>query len=682
MTPYGEPRVWLDHFRQGEPADFHCGHLGIQYPGEVIRALSWSPAWGEALTGDTFFRIVLLGQRRGSQVPAVNDPRIAVCLPASVLTRRRNDLTKELATIRETHAMYPVLTDSDADLIRTTLRRRQEGLEDDLMGEESVRYSQGTIITGPANGSNQAPEPGTIFASVEPTAWFTRLSEWLLNRAYPSLPVEQQALSRPITGEDAADLYRAIFGQPGARPEIMREAGPALGLSSPSNPDIFLPSGCPGFALLEEWLQQQPAEANFQDAYRHLSHEVGLTGPLALLTLLLFLRFQEPEFEISLSSTGNLSLLDGSPLLAGRLTKDLLPLLPWDPGIAQLARGIGPITDPAWQNSLHHLSYLIPGLTGEGTGESALIAGLEALSQDLSVARRLLAQFHQATREDESQQLTGSLDRLFAIVGEASNGYQAVYHRMRSLYPDPRSVAEDIAQARQIVELETIAEDLLGALHYLEGAAVPDADAPDLSVERQALQAALSFRNLAQPGGRPWNLWAQEVAKFKEGYSALYRTHHQDMQRALPQYREDLASARRKVTALNLLDQLQELGDSGNLADLDFTQALDQLNDELQLCQVPAEDLDLETLPTCDSCQLSLERRVPVQELAGLINRIDTGLGAKNRLLSGLLVGKIMEDAVDPRLDDFLSIVQASDLSALSDTLNEDLLAFIRRVLV
>lgn len=693
MTLYGEPRAWLDRFPQGEPVDIYCSHLGIRYRGEIIRARSWSPVWGEPLTGDTYFRIVLLGQRRGSQVPVVNDPRTAVCLPASGLTRRRNNLTSELATIRETQAIYPVLSDTDSDLIRTTLRRRQDGLEDELMGEESVRYSQGSIVTGSASGSTETPIPSAIFAGMEPSSWFSRLSEWLLARSYPSLPLGLQAMGRPgadpITAEDAGDLYRACLGQPGARSGIMGELGPALGLSTPSEPDIFQPLGCPGFALLEEWLGQQPAGADFQDAHRHLAHHIGLIGPLASLLLLLFVRSKEPEFEISLSSVGDLGLLDGSPLLAGRLTKDLLPLLPWEPSVTQQARAIGPITEPDWQDALHHLAYLAPEVAAEGAGESELTAGLENLSRDLTQTHGLLAQLYQATGDEGSGELAGSLERLASIAGESSNGFRAVYHRIRALYPDLGPLAGDLAQARRIVDLAAVADDLLDALRYLEGAAVPDsaaAGSADLSVQRQGLQAALSLGNLVQPGGRSWELWVQEVAKFKEGYGALYRWHHHDVQMALPQYLEDMASARRKAAALDLLDQLQELGAPsgapGGSPGLAFTQALDRLDGEIGSCPLPAGGLDLDAQPTCAVCELSLDQGLYVPELAGLIANIDAALGAKNRLLSGLLVGKIIEDTTGPRLDDLLNIVQASDLSALSDTLNDDLLAFIRRVLV
>ena len=491
MTLYGEPRVWLDQYLLGEPVELNLDHLGIRFPGKIIRAESWSPYLGEPLTDDTFFRIVLVGRRRGSQVPVVDDRRIAACLPAFGLTRRRTRLTQEMATIRETQALYLVQRDADADLIRDSLRRRQENLEDELIGEESVRYSQGAIITWTTQGSSHQPDPAAIFAGVEPSTWFFRLGEWLLAQAYPSLPVQHGALTRPIIAEDAADLHRAILRQPGGHAAVISEIGPALGLSLDSAPEVFEPSVYPGFALLKEWLQQQPAPVDFQRAYRHLAHEIGLTSPLALLSILLFVRFEEPEFEISLSSTENLRLLDGSPLLTSRLTQDLIPLLTWDPRIAHQAGDLGPLTEPGWQDTLQHLSYLSPGLMDPAAnetpaaGESILLADLENLSQDLSKAHGLLAQLYQAPGDEQSRALAESLERLAAIVAETSNGYRAVYHRIRRVYSDPRLLADDLAQTRHLVELGAFVDDVLGARRYLEGRRwVSVLDAPGLSVER------------------------------------------------------------------------------------------------------------------------------------------------------------------------------------------------------
>ena len=70
MSIYGEPRVWLEEIPLGEPQAFTHDYLGLRYSGEVIRANSWEPVWGEPLTGELYFRIVLLLRRQGAPTPA------------------------------------------------------------------------------------------------------------------------------------------------------------------------------------------------------------------------------------------------------------------------------------------------------------------------------------------------------------------------------------------------------------------------------------------------------------------------------------------------------------------------------------------------------------------------------------------------------------------------------------
>ena len=157
MTSYGEPRAWLEEFPLGQAVPFYCDHLGLRYQGEVIRADRWLPAWGEPLGQDAFFRIVLLQQRGRQQSPKIQGSRIALCIPATGLSRRRSRYSNEMAPIRETLGAYRIKRDTEGELIRTTLQRRLEETEKQLWGEESVRFSQGHIITNSAQ--NRTPPP-------------------------------------------------------------------------------------------------------------------------------------------------------------------------------------------------------------------------------------------------------------------------------------------------------------------------------------------------------------------------------------------------------------------------------------------------------------------------------------------------------------------------------------------
>jgi hypothetical protein len=77
-----------------------------------------------------------------------------------------------------------------------------------------------------------------------------------------------------------------------------------------------------------------------------------------------------------------------------------------------------------------------------------------------------------------------------------------------------------------------------------------------------------------------------------------------------------------------------------------------------------------------------LEQSLPLGDLNRISSAIEADLAGQNRQLSNLLIGKIMQEAHDPQLDDLIKMVHASDLSALSNTLTPDMVGFIRRLLV
>ncbi|MCH8225631.1 MAG: hypothetical protein IIC97_07170, partial [Chloroflexi bacterium] len=184
--------------------------------------------------------------------------------------------------------------------------------------------------------------------------------------------------------------------------------------------------------------------------------------------------------------------------------------------------------------------------------------------------------------------------------------------------------------------------------------------------------------NLVHVRGRTWGALEQEVSRFKADFAGAYRIHHEDLQQALPAFQRDRELARRKLAAVELLNSLPELGEPAGAG---LHDSLSQLEEAPPSCTVSKAKLDLETVPWCSSCRLSLETSLPSSALARLLPPIDGALDAKNGQLSNMLVERILHGQADGRLDDFLKIVQASDLSALATTLNQEMLDFIRRLL-
>lgn len=675
MTIYGEPRIWLEGFPLNEPQPFACDHHGLRYPGEVIRASRWSAAWGEPLSGDACFRIILLQQRRSGAQAAIHDPRIALCLPSTGPSRQRSQVSGELATLRETQAVYFTQRDTEADLIRRTLERRQRGLEEDLLAEESARFSSGMLLTA----GGESIYPTGFFTGTDPLEWFSPIGRWLLGRAYPDLPVAEQALPRPVAPEDPGHLHRSIFGHPGDSRGALAELGPGLHLSAPESPAEYNPSRCPAFSLIQGWLDSHPSPAAWAELHHYLAHEVGLTRPLATLYLLLYLHRSAPDWEVRLNPGHGVALLDGRPLPGTQLTRELVPLLQWDPLLSDWAATMGPATQPQWNDALPYLGALSPRLAPVAQGEAPaeqegkLQNAVDEMTRQVAQARELLEVLSPSPEEAAASPVAEMLQRLSGLSG---GDFQSVHRAARNSYADFRSLEADREALRQLVQLERHAQALLTARHYLAGAAAPPSMA-ELSVQRRALQAALSAPSLLWLS-RSWSLLEQQVLAFKSQYGAAYRSHHQDTHQALPAYLEERDTAARELRALALLNTLPELGEPTGQG---LAETLAQLWAGPPACTQQADDLPLDAAPRCSACMLGLDQRLPVQELARLGAAIAALLGDKNRRLSNLLVERVLQGKAGQRLDDFLKILQASDLSTLSNTLSDELVAFLRQVL-
>ena len=184
------------------------------------------------------------------------------------------------------------------------------------------------------------------------------------------------------------------------------------------------------------------------------------------------------------------------------------------------------------------------------------------------------------------------------------------------------------------------------------------------------LRELLIWRNL--------EVLMRDVAEFKVRYLDAYRAHHENMRNQLPVYRRDLELVQLKLRALELLNTMPELGQpTGN----GLESSMDELAPVPSSCSVAGPDILMDSSPWCASCRLSLALQLPVEQLARLTAAVDMDLGVKNRQLSTILVERILHGKQDERLDDLLKIVQASDLSALSNTINVELVGFIQGII-
>ena len=645
-------------------------HLGIEYLGEVVRAARWSAGLSQAPADGAHFKNVLLQDRPKLDLPKIADRNIAVCVPSSRPGRHAHRIIGEIAAAKQ--AAYLTRRDIDAAAINSALRERQDNLENQLVSEESARFSKGDICVQGGPG----PDTAMVYRGGDPMYWMENLAGWLLARCYPSLPVATDTLAQPVCEDDISELFASIFGQPGGDNDLLRTLGPALGLSSHDSSGSYDPSHCPVFPLIREKLGG--GYADFGELHHYLANEIGLTSELASLFLTLFVHYERPEHQIQLSDGASLLMADGDPLLGARLTPDLIPLIAWNSGLASNAMSIGTASEPRFIDVRHHLSALSPELAScsEDMAGDALAAVIKSIGAQTAAACLVLDFLDTGPdAPSETANLKPSLDRLSRVSG---GGYADVYRSIRAAYPSLVDLKDDMETLHQLAALDHDAAEISEARAYIATSDVPAVEYPNLAVDRETLLTGLSPAGLTRSRGRGWSAIARDAAAFKVRYTQTYREHHKKFHDALPEFQATLTTSKKKSAALGLLNTISELGTPEGTG---LEKDLAALAIGPAPCSQKASELDLSTEPNCPECQLGLAQTVPVAELARLAPQVDMALGAKTRELSRRLVEKALAGQADERWQEFLQIVQASELSSLANTLDNDLVIFIKQVL-
>jgi hypothetical protein len=136
---------------------------------------------------------------------------------------------------------------------------------------------------------------------------------------------------------------------------------------------------------------------------------------------------------------------------------------------------------------------------------------------------------------------------------------------------------------------------------------------------------------------------AQQIADLKGHYATAYRALHRELNRSLTAYRRDFDAAKLKLHALELLNNILDLGQPTGVG---LAQSLAGLGMCLTPRNVSTISIDLGEAPQYTNCGLTLEQSLDTDGLARLVAEIDAALDEKNRMLSNLLVDNILQSQV------------------------------------
>ena len=653
-------------------------HHSIEYPGEVIVARQWQDAYAYPLSGDTYFRIVLLRQRQRLAAVALTDSRIAICVPGRGLARKREEISRELHALREAGATYVTRQEPGIASLRRTLEERVRDLEQTLVSQEGHSYAIGDIYTR-IDVSLQARD---IFTGTDPEEWVTRAAQALLSWTYPDPPLNPQGFPRPLRPPDARMLFDALFAPdeaPGTL-DLLEGFGPGLGLSTSDNPQVPNTRGCPVFALVSAELDRRPGEVPSSTILTQLAHGYGLTNPLASLYMLAFIHFNQPAAELVLKPDHQVLLRTGELLPGDRLAGEAVTNIQWPEDLSVQVVALRRTVPLSWNVVAPYASVLDATLaparspSEEQELGQRLLNTLSQLKRRVTQVREALAQLSQSLgglRDRAAEECLVRLERVAQV-----SHYQEFFSRANDLFGSVRGLQRDVTRLQQMEVLADHSAETQQSYSYLREVQF-HMDYPELELERTTLLAQLDFATLVQNPGR-WEGLRLQFQGFRSGYAKAYAAHHDAYHKQSTALERELGPAELKAQAPQRLNAIPELGEP---AGIDIPQRLQEVRSTLKVCTIRRQDLPLDRHPVCQTCDLVLGETLLYQEAQRVLTGLEDALDQQNRRLASRVVGQVLGQQRKPELERFIRVVQVSGLSGLANVLDDNLVSLIRELL-
>jgi hypothetical protein len=302
------------------------------------------------------------------------------------------------------------------------------------------------------------------------------------------------------------------------------------------------------------------------------------------------------------------------------------------------------------------------------TGGEALLAKLRKILQETEAKVR-------SCEMGTAIALARTIDDVRTVADVA--GVDEALAEAKLVFSEPPAFAEAVFLCRCVIADLPSALELSEMRSYLAAAEIPDS-VGDLAVDRRVTLEQLSPTALFMEPHRFAGMRAT-FEYFRKRFAGAYRDHHsrywQDCGRLLQQVEEAEATAR----ALIRLNAISELGKPVGLNALTRYQDL-----RASLAACPLDDAlpeSLQKTPSCPMCKLALADEPPRTAAADVLRRLERALRQQQARLSGAAIRRILSQQKGERIEQFLQVVQASDLRGLADVLDDELVAFLRTLL-
>ncbi len=673
----------------GEESSLRVDQRNLEYGGDVIVANSWRDEWGLPLRKeDTHFRIVLLTSEaaQGVQSENLRDARIAVVYPGALSEAAKRAAAEYMAwkKMSDDYA-EPKRSGKEAEDVRKWLLIRKVDIVKDLVGTQLQVYMAGQVITR----DKLAINAHHVLGQASNDKRFGALAEALLTSAYAQLPLDYNALRSTMRGLEAGRVFDGYFDKQAGTAEraAPQNFGVALGLSHPDKPGVFSPQQAKVFELIDRMMGEGNGQAKVWEMYQRLSAPpYGLPYAVIQLYLLAFVRARQGKVELTLKPDHKLRLRNGQAWTRDLVTSGTVMELAYKAGLEKWFHELVE-SGPSWKDAAPFAHEIDESLhqtddPSDADRQAAVLdRALAELGAVIKETREQIAVLENNLGARLPAEAAEAVERLASLAGTNGAGYAEFFEQARVCYEHGDALRADDLRADQqrlakLRELAGHAAEINDARDYLAAVKLRAGD-DQLQWDRQGLMAQFALDNLAAQPSR-WDSLREDVAKFRRRYVTEYQKHHRDTNDELARLLGLVQDTPRKLGALERLNSIEELGVATGR---DLAGRFGALSAAMVVCPVELKDLRLEASPVCEKCGRALTDGAATAQVEGLLKELDRALEAQQRQLASEAIRRVLAKSKEAQITTFLQVVQAANLAALVNVMDDNLVTFIRVLL-
>ncbi|MDO8614918.1 MAG: hypothetical protein Q7T33_04165 [Dehalococcoidia bacterium] len=242
------------------------------------------------------------------------------------------------------------------------------------------------------------------------------------------------------------------------------------------------------------------------------------------------------------------------------------------------------------------------------------------------------------------------------------------------LYEPRTALLDDVYLLRALAERPAQAFAVLDMQSALAAAVLPPGGS-DLTVDHAIVAEQLRFASLVP---EPQRLDTAKMAfeHFWTRYRKAYAAHHTAYWQETAKLHSRLQAVTGYARALARLNSLLELGPPTGEATL---AEYEDLLSRSAACELPPDPGES---AFCPGCRVRLGEPPPREAAEETLDRIQRALQRQMARLSSVAVRQILERSGDARVERFLKVVQATQISSLADIMDDEMVGYLRRFLV